>query len=361
MKKILTISFLFTTLHLSLFSQCAHDATVTPNNLIMCPDDTAILTTEVYDDYQWFKDGVLIPGATSQTLMVTANNDAGSQFYCATTLALCTENSDTVLVDGWAFLLPFVITHTPPVQTGGSGEAYYCAGTIVELELGLPYDTNITWYESGNPIPGETDNFLYVTQTGYYTCSGAPSLCPDFLQYLGVTIPIIINPPFEPEWLDFPTSGPMFWADDCANCSNCYFYYVDTVSYGGAMVDSGTVFNPGTANTLDDLNYFIEYRAVCYDSLGCEGIDTVYFAMSSIEENPLLQLNLYPNPALDIVQLSLQDDIENYQVRFIDVHGRIVLQQRMNNSIDIKHLHSGMYIVEVFSDKYFIRKRIIKQ
>ncbi len=356
MKRTILISFLFTTLHLPIFSQCAHDATVIPNNLILCPDDTAILTTQVYDDYQWFKDGVLIPGATNQTLMVTANNDAGSTFYCATTLALCTENSDTVLVDGWAFLLPYVITHTTPVSVGGSGEAIYCNGTVVELELGLPYDTNITWYESGNPIPGETNNTLFVTQTGNYTCSGAPSLCPNFLQYLGVSIPIIINPPFEANW---PYTYITQW-DVCTNCANCYFYNLDTTC-SQLPVDSGFQMHGANYDVNCTSGVFWYGRAECYDSLGCMDMDTVMVILMSIEKNPLLQLHLYPNPAIDIVQLSLQDDMENYQVRFIDVHGRIVLQQRLNNSIQVSHLASGIYTVEVFSTKYFVRKRMVKQ
>src|ERR1700741_7645 len=238
MKQIAIFSFLFATLHLHLFSQCAFDAMVTPNNLVMCPGDTAFLTTQVYDDYQWYKDGFLIPGATTQTLMVTANNDAGSLFYVAATLALCTENSDTVLVDGWAFLPPYVITNTPPVQIGGGGEAVYCAGTIVELELGLPYDTNITWYESGTPIPGADSNIIHITQTGNYTVSGAPSICPDFLQYLGVSVPIVINPPFEPGWLDYFTEGPIWVEQECLNCTDCIFYQIGS----STPVDSGTNF-----------------------------------------------------------------------------------------------------------------------
>jgi hypothetical protein len=351
MKQLIVISVLFTTLHLNIFSQCAFDATVTPNNLIMCPDDTAFLTTEVYNDYQWYKDGVLIPGATNQTLMVTANNDAGSQFYVAATLGPCTENSDTVLVDGWAFLPPYVITNTTPVMFGGSGEAYYCAGTIVELELGTPYDTNITWYESGSPIPGETNPIIHITQSGNYTVSGAPNICPNTILYLGVDIPIIIMPPFEPDFNNYPIIT-WFYAT-CTNCDHCIFYDLTT----STPLDTGTTISWTYPWVQEGVSYGIE----CYDSLGCLGTDTVVIYTESIEENPLLQLNLFPNPATDIIQLFLQDDMENYQIRFIDVHGRIVSQQRMKNSLDISSLSSGMYTVEVFSDKYFVRKRMIKQ
>ncbi len=361
MKKLIILAAFYAVSSGMVFSQCPFTATISPSAPILCPNDTIMLSTQVYDSYQWYKDGVLIPGATSQSLQVTSN-DAGSQFYVAATLSACTENSDTVLVDGWVFLLPYVIHNTPAVMTGGSGESYYCAGTVVELELGLPYDTNITWYESGNPIPGETSNIIQITQTGNYTVSGAPSLCPDFLQSLGVTIPIILLPPFEPNWPDWDGfSSYVFFNHDCTNCDQCIFYFVDTISNGSAPVDTGVTYSWGVPGSLDNLWPFIEYRAECYDSLGCLGIDTIEIYVGAIEEHPFLQLQLYPNPAQDMIQLFLQDDLENYQVRFMDIYGRIVKQQPLSSTIDISTMAAGIYTVEVFSKKYYLRKRLIKQ
>ncbi len=354
MKQVLLLLSLLGQCFILSFSQCSFTATITPNNLILCPNDTAYLTTEVYDSYQWYKDGNLLIGETDQTLMVTSANDAGSQFYVAATLASCTENSDTVLVDGWVFLLPYVITHTTPVQSGGSGEAYYCNETVVELELGMPYTENITWYENGNPIPGEDSTTIFITQTGNYSASGAPATCPDFIQYLGVTIPIIINPPFEADW---PWTYATPW-DTCHNCNECYYYNLDT-SCSQALLGTGLQFDWSFIDW--SCSYWYMCRVECYDSLGCTDIDTLMIPPESIQENPLLQLNLFPNPTADILQLSIQDDIENYQVRFMDIYGRIVKQQKFNSSIDVSTLSSGLYTVEVFSKKYYLRKRMIKQ
>ncbi len=44
----------------------------------------------------------------------------------------------------------------------------------------------------------------------------------------------------------------------------------------------------------------------------------------------------------------------------MDVYGRIVKQQRLNSSIDVSTLSPGIYFVEVFSKKYYLRKRMIK-
>lgn len=355
MKQFVTVIGLLGFCFLSLYSQCSFTATVTPNNLVMCPYDTAFLITETYDSYQWYKDGSLLSGETNQTLMVVASADAGSQFYVECTLAACTENSDTVLVDGWVFLLPYVITNTTPVEIGGSGEAYYCNETVVELELGMPYTDNIVWYQDGTPIPGEDSTILHITEGGYYHVSGAPALCPDFIQTLGVTIPIFFYPPFEADW-------PWMYAtlyDTCHNCAECYYYNLDSLC-SDTLLHTGLSMDPSAIDQACGDGWVWWGRVECYDSLGCLDIDTIEIPLEAIEENALLQLNLFPNPAFDIVQLTLQDDMENYQVRFMDMYGRIVKQQKLSSTINISDLNSGIYILEVFSKKYYLRKRMVK-
>jgi hypothetical protein len=59
----------------------------------------------------------------------------------------------------------------------------------------LPYDTNIQWTENGKPISGATTNLLsltssVITSINNYGVYGSPSACPDFVQYLGVDLPI---------------------------------------------------------------------------------------------------------------------------------------------------------------------------
>src|SRR5690606_8282712 len=100
-------------------AQCPFTATVTPNNLILWPSTQDTLWTQVYDSYQWYKAGQPIAGATNQYLVVDHFMDAGSEFSVEVTANSCTEMSDTVLVDGWAFLPPVVMHegafHTDPL------------------------------------------------------------------------------------------------------------------------------------------------------------------------------------------------------------------------------------------------------
>jgi hypothetical protein len=194
MKKILTfilaIAFAETAV-----SQCVFDPTVT-GNVMMCPNGSGQLSTQVYDSYQWYKRPIggttqPIAGATSQSLSITAFNDAGYYFSVEATEGGCTEMSPEVLVDSWVFLLP-TVSHTGDFTIGPNGESIVCDGDTMYLTLMQPYDTNITWYNNGSPIPGATANTLVVTTAGSYTVQGAPTVCPNFIQNVGVNIDVVV-------------------------------------------------------------------------------------------------------------------------------------------------------------------------
>jgi hypothetical protein len=170
-----------TTYHYLGTPDCAHNPTVTPDNLILCPNTTDTLWTQQYDSYKWYKDGNLIPNATNQYYVVSAFNDGGSMFKVEATLNNCTEISPEVLVDGWAFLPVTVITE--------GLQDTLCAGEdTLFLIMGMPYDTDIQWTKGGIDLPGENNDTLVVTTSGVYSVSGAPSTCPDYNQSLGLQL-----------------------------------------------------------------------------------------------------------------------------------------------------------------------------
>jgi len=180
------ITILILSSGLKSYSQCSFDPTVTGDTLL-CPNSTGMLTTQVYDSYQWYKRSLSggaaqpIAGATSQTLTIDYGNDAGFYFSVEATLTGCTEFSPEVLVDGWAFLPPFTIIEGD-YQIGGSGELILCIGDTIFLIVGGPYDTNIQWFDNGNPIAGANNDTLIVTTAGSYTFQGAPQICPNYVQ-----------------------------------------------------------------------------------------------------------------------------------------------------------------------------------
>jgi hypothetical protein len=196
LKSALLLSCLFLLLQ-NAMGQCELNPTITGDTLL-CPDEGGLLQTQVYDSYQWYKRYFLdnslelIPGATGQSLAVTFD-DVPYYFVVEVTQDTCTDSSPEVLVDGLAFLLPFV-EHTGDFTFNPATESFViCEGDTMFLTLGIPYDTNITWYKNGSPIPNETSNILAVTDEGAYTVEGAPAICPNFIQPLGLILNVTIE------------------------------------------------------------------------------------------------------------------------------------------------------------------------
>lgn len=167
---------------------------------MLCPEGTGLLTTQPYDSYQWYQryygsgtTAFILSGETSQTLSLNYFDHAASYFTVEVTQGSQTATSPEFFVDGWAFLPPTVMT-TGEFTIGDNGETIICEGDTVYFELMQPYTTNIVWYNDGIPIGGESGQVLEVTAAGNYTVSGAPEVCPDWEQQLGVTLEVdVIN------------------------------------------------------------------------------------------------------------------------------------------------------------------------
>jgi hypothetical protein len=72
-------------------------------------------------------------------------------------------------------------------------------------------------------------------------------------------------------------------------------------------------------------------------------------------------INIFPNPAKDIISVNTTFKISNYEVA--DISGRIVLSGKLNNeSIDISSLRNGLYsIILITSDNKKMYGKIVKE
>ena len=185
----LTLFFIF-----QLNAQCDYDVSV-EGDLLLCPNNSGQLITQEFESYQWMKraynenEASPIDGATEQFLDITAFDDAGYYFSVEITHENCTEASEEVLVDGWVFL-PVTVISLGNFEIGETGGSIICEGDSMFFELGGPYTENITWYKNGVIMPDETSIKLTVKESGNYTVSGAPSVCPDFIQFLGLELSV---------------------------------------------------------------------------------------------------------------------------------------------------------------------------
>ncbi len=76
-----------------------------------------------------------------------------------------------------------------------------------------------------------------------------------------------------------------------------------------------------------------------------------------------LKIEVFPNPASDIIHLQTHSELQNGQITISDYLGRTVLSQSFQNELNINHLANGIYHLEISSDsnQSYITKLVIQR
>ncbi|PTT39850.1 secretion protein [Chryseobacterium sp. HMWF028] len=317
-KLIFLVFLLFTILNIK--AQCTPTITSArlgqkyPGTILFCDTEDEVLSTvQAYGSYQWYKQEwtwqtpnnnpwIAIPGATSQQLTITGN-DQLNYFKVKVTDGDCTAESTAVFADGFVYGLPAMMaTYTPGTYQDNGGIVNVCNGASVQFDNIFPvvYDKH-TWFRcvpSSNPpvigdpciIPGVIGDTYVATSSGKYGFYACTEYCPDQCQMLD---------PFSFVELNFGN-----WEF----CSNL-----------------GT----GEVKSKDS------------------------------------SLKIYPNPTAQHLYIGKDSDKIYKEVIIIDMSGKLVLKKndhRYNQAIDVGGLIPGSYIIVCKSaDGTEYKNRFIKK
>ncbi|AYZ12851.1 T9SS C-terminal target domain-containing protein [Chryseobacterium arthrosphaerae] len=121
--------------------------------------------------------------------------------------------------------------------------------------------------------------------------------------------------------------------------------------------------------TLDISGYSGQNIKIYFRQFNSTGITQLLLDTVQISEEPLLgtseesltseDLIIYPNPANDYVHLKSKSKIS--QVKIFDLTGREIMTKPESDRIDIDHLQSGTYIINVTTDHKTYNKKLIKK
>ena len=308
-------------------AQCPFTPTVMPDQAILCPGGTIELGTQAYETYQWYADGTLLDGETGPTLVV--NEGLGGQsITVAVTLDGCMEQTAPVLVDGWVFLLPYTIHGgDEPYGTGSEGESFFCDGDTLLLVMGSPYTEHIQWTDGGVDIPAATNDTLVVTTTGSWSASGAPGVCPDWVQHVGVEVPSIFTAIIQPEIVQVddqlcpvPEGEVVLW-------------YVN----GAPVATTGQCID---ANVQGSYVVNVTYTTPC-------SVPSEPFLITTIKEVVPPVWSAYPTPANDHVFISGAFSSAGSRWMLMDATGRAVRKGWLSGKwplrLDVSGLSPGRY------------------
>ncbi|MBK9759809.1 MAG: hypothetical protein IPO90_07500 [Flavobacteriales bacterium] len=307
---------------------CDVQSSVSPGSLVLCPGGTGLLSASTGDAYQWFRNGELIPGANGPTLEVGADADAGAWFSVQVSDGPCSALSDSVLVDGYVFLLPYIINEgDQPNGTGDDGEQIYCDGDNPQLVIGSPYDTNIQWFNFGSPISGANDTVLAPTSSGSYSVEGAPAVCPDFVLNAGVSVTMDFHPIVQPVVVE---SGILLCPDN--EGVSAQWFYNGQPFFGGIGQCCIPIF-------AGEYTVFVDYGDSC-------SVLSQPFVLVGIREHDGTRFQAAPLPTSDRVTITWTTGKPIPNWRLLDITGRQVLSGPQTNSpleLDLGKLEVGRY------------------
>ena len=164
-------------------SFCAHTPTISPEILKVCYDSSDVIWAQPADSYQWYDNGVLIPGATNQSLEITLSSMGVFNIVSPsvrTTINGCSELSQPSIVQRHQFsefgIPVFFVNIDGNVINGNQ----VCNDETLTLNLFFPAENyHVQWYKDDIPIPLANDDNFTVTESGTYKVRIEHPSCPD--------------------------------------------------------------------------------------------------------------------------------------------------------------------------------------
>lgn len=206
--------------------------------LSLCHGDSVTLTSSPAANYQWYRDGQLIPGARSQSY--TAKVSGSYRIYTANNCGNNASNPVQVSVSATPALLT-----TPAILF--TGDTTFCHGKSVLLYTTSRSGVNYKWFKNGTAISGATDTAYIATTSGSYAVKLYNTCNNDSVVSRLLTITTLTYP-------DTPAltaSGPLTLCTGSgvtltSSLAANYEWYRDGVQIQGATSRSYTVTQPGS-------------------------------------------------------------------------------------------------------------------
>lgn len=333
------------TLTVAAHAQCTFTPVITPDPIMTCPIGfTQVSVQGTYDSYQWFENGQPITGAIYPMIEMDGAS-IGNNLTVQCTLDGCTEMSAPVLVDGWVFLLPYVIHGGDEAHhVGAEGEMFFCEGDTALLVMGQPYNTSIQWTLDGTAIPGATNDTLVVTSDGYYSASGAPTECPGYVQPLGLEIGMFFLPPTAGEIVEIGDQLCIY-----PSAPQTMQWYLN-----GIPIAAEECFTPTVTGT-----YTV---ATTYEGACGPGISAPYdFFLGVADQLPTVPLLARPNPAnTECIIAAPRTLLGPWYL--MDAAGRIVASGRFHGctacALDLVGVEAGNY--QLRTDERVLRIAVVR-
>ena len=166
-----------------LFSHCDPPVIATNGSTIICGNNSIdISSTTIGTSYQWYKNDVLIGGASSQVYSATLTGS----YKCVVAILCGIDTSNSIQITKYSL---------PTITLTTSGPTTFCNGDSVIISASSNAGGFATWqwYKDNVVISGATNNSYKATTAGTYKCTVTNSSTTCSRISTGVVVSILIT------------------------------------------------------------------------------------------------------------------------------------------------------------------------
>jgi alpha-tubulin suppressor-like RCC1 family protein len=302
--------------------------------------------------YQWYKNNQPVGGNNDSLYLAGLNT--GDQVYCVLTgSAACnvypTDTSDTITVVVVQSVTPtitiaadlgdticqeHVSTYTASITNGGPSPAYQ-------------------WYENNNPVGTNSNTYVPLQISGnIIKCKLTSSaVCPSPHEVTSAAHTMLIVPVTIPQVTITANPGTAIAQNQSvtftANVTNATNPQYQWKKNGSNLPgETQQTYTTTTLQNGDQIACRVRGLSECDTALSAPLTMSVWAVNVANVGNASMEVNVYPNPVKEVLQIGYSNITEG-QMELCDMAGKVLIQQPLSHSMDLKGLASGVYMLHV--------------
>ncbi len=238
------------------------------------------------------------------------------------------------------------VTFKPNPLVDLGNDTTVCNGVTLGLDAG---NDGIQYYwntgQTTQNINVNNPGTYFVQVTGENGCVKIDSITINMQGQLPTSGGILVN-----------NLGPYTFSFSCVNPLNI-------IGYQWSFGDGNYSSQPNPVHTYSSVgNYVVTLNLSSICGFAADSISTHIYTKIDENQFDVSNLTLYPNPATERVTIKTTEGLQMENVRVLSVLGAEIYKHKANaaheHSIDLSGLASGMYSIEVSTDKGMITRKL---
>jgi gliding motility-associated-like protein len=211
------------------------EASIYSPHLQLCPGDTTILVaqgTPIALSYQWFLNGIAIPGATNESFVTATPGN----YKLAMTTGPCTADTSEEVT---------VIGVQPPIAAITASALSGCEGDPIVLQANTGTGYSYTWHQGNSTVPGAQSDALNITSSGTYYVTIANGGCIANSNAITITIDPLPVVSIMPNTTQYLCTGDVVNFSTPFNAAYTYTWTDNNITIPGAGTNSYSTATAG--------------------------------------------------------------------------------------------------------------------